>query len=83
MKRFSLKSLLMLVTVVGLFFGYSQWRRHRIIQEADEINRQGILTAELPNEFIDMIWQRQPRTGKGPRYGDYIKSIDPGDGRVS
>jgi hypothetical protein len=82
MKRFSLKFLFAASTVLIVFLGYSQWRRQSIRQEVDEINRRGVLTAELPNEFVDLIWQRQPRIGKGPRYGDYIRSIDPGDGRV-
>jgi hypothetical protein len=35
--RFSLKALLILVTAVGLFFGYAQWRRLQLLEECDEL----------------------------------------------
>lgn len=67
MKRFSLRALLILVTVVGLFLGYSQWRRQRMIRRCQWYASQGYFL-DLPNDIRDWIWQRMPRHGRMSAY---------------
>jgi hypothetical protein len=74
MKRFSLRALLILVTAMALFLGYSQWWRHSIRTLVKELGTIGVdiayrpppmVSAEtgvLPNEFRDELWQRAPTT---------------------
>ena len=57
--RFSLSFLLVIVTLVALFFGYSQYRRQRISRAHAELKTHGISGNEY-NEWRDLIWQRPP-----------------------
>lgn len=40
--RFSLSTLLLVVTGVGLFFGYANWRRVSILRESKELEARGV-----------------------------------------
>jgi hypothetical protein len=75
MKRFSLKSLLILVTVVGLFFGYSQWRGNRIRSECSDLEQKGIVIF-LPSEKRDYLWQRLPTDAKFTTVMSYTDTMD-------
>jgi len=57
--RFSLKALLILVTAIVLFCGYSQWRRQDILKECEYFKSQDIEII-VPNGWSDYIWQRRP-----------------------
>jgi hypothetical protein len=59
MRRFSLKAMLLLVTAIGLFLGYSQWRRQRMLAECRELQAKGAIVL-LPSGFLDYFWQRRP-----------------------
>jgi hypothetical protein len=57
--RFSLKALLILVTVLGLFLGYSQRHRRAILSEAVYLRGQGIELV-VPGAWSDWLWQSKP-----------------------
>jgi hypothetical protein len=59
MKRFSLRALLILVTALGLFCGYSQWRRHHLLRTCSMLEQRGI-SIQLPSSWQDRVWQRLP-----------------------
>jgi hypothetical protein len=63
MKRYSLKAMLILVTVVGLFLGYSQWRRRSILRQVSEL-RSFWARVDVPDDWIDVVWQRRPSKGR-------------------
>jgi hypothetical protein len=56
--RFSLKTLLILVTALGLLLGYSQNRRRRMMRECELLREAGFYV-ELPRDFRDRLWQRK------------------------
>jgi len=57
--RFRLRHILIATALVGSFFGYSAFRRHRILNECELIRKQNV-NIELPNQLIDGLWQRPP-----------------------
>ena len=73
--RFSLRTVFVLVTVVILLIGFSQWRRRYIRREMSELGKNGVdicyrpppmftaATGVLPDDLRDKIWQRAPTTG--------------------
>ncbi len=67
MKRFSLNTLLILITAVAVFLGYSQWRRQQIIAACESLETEGVYIS-LPNERRDRIWQRPPTDGEVIRF---------------
>jgi hypothetical protein len=58
--RFSLTSLLIVSTAIVLFLGYSQWRRQLILRRVDELTTRTYASVEVPNNWIDLVWQRRP-----------------------
>lgn len=60
--RFSVLGLFLLISVVALFLGYSQWRRRNILQQVEEIKQLGG-DVPLPNGHFDYLWQRLPDEG--------------------
>ncbi len=61
--RFSLKAILLLVTFLAVFLGYSQCRRQNILRQVKEIEQLGGQVT-LPNELRDYLWQRYPTKGQ-------------------
>jgi hypothetical protein len=59
MKRFSLKFLFAVITLLIVFLGYSQWRRRDIRAKCAFLNGQG-LRVDVPSEWQDRVWQRTP-----------------------
>jgi hypothetical protein len=59
MKRFSLKFLFVITTVLIVFLGYSQSRRRDILWECQLMSNYGVQFV-LPNSSFDMVWQRKP-----------------------
>jgi hypothetical protein len=57
--RFSLRLLILLVTAVGLFLGYSQYRRREIQKVCEGLKADGYVFA-VPQKWHDYIWQRKP-----------------------
>jgi hypothetical protein len=41
-KRFALSTLLLVMLLVSLVFGYAQWRRQRLISEAQSLAAEGV-----------------------------------------
>jgi hypothetical protein len=60
--RISLRSLLLIVTAIGLFLGYSQHRRRAILNASNELKDFGYMFA-VPDRWRDRLWQRRPVTG--------------------
>ena len=59
--RFSLRGLILAVTAIGLFLGYSQYRRQEILKAYKELHDYGYSSfAGVPNAWHDHLWQRQP-----------------------
>ena len=58
--RISLRSLILLVTVVGLYLGFNAWRRQRILDKAEYFARYDIELI-VPSSWHDYFWQRHPR----------------------
>lgn len=58
--RFSLKALLIVVTGLALFCGYSHCRRQEILRKVNELETLSGGTVEVPNEWQDLLWQRHP-----------------------
>jgi hypothetical protein len=58
--RFSLKALLILVTVLVLFLGYSQSRRKQIRRDAEAMHEELPVAINVPDGFFDLVWQRRP-----------------------
>jgi hypothetical protein len=63
MKRFSLKFLFTAITVLIVFFGFSQARRRAILREASELSERRA-AVEVPHGWIDVVWQRRPSVGR-------------------
>jgi hypothetical protein len=59
MKRFSLKFLFAVTTVLIVFLGYSQWRRQWMIKQCEFLREEGVYV-DLPNDTWDFVWQRRP-----------------------
>jgi hypothetical protein len=60
--RFSLKAMLLLVTALGVFLGYNQWRRRGILDLSKQLDGEGYFVT-VPSEWSDYIWQRNPFVG--------------------
>lgn len=56
--RFNLRLLFVVATLLIVFFGYSQLRRKRILDTAEQLKAEGYFFA-VPNSWIDRIWQRK------------------------
>ncbi len=52
-KRFALSTLLLVMLLVSLVFGYAQWRRQRLVREAQSLAEQG---AYLTNFRSGWFW---------------------------
>lgn len=54
MIRFRLSTMLLLITLIGLWLGYAHWRRYSILQEDKELEADGVrlLWATKPSETI-------------------------------
>ena len=57
--RYRLSTMLLLVTLAGLFLGYAHWRRSAILRESSELETMGVtlLWTEQPS---DKIWPLVP-----------------------
>jgi hypothetical protein len=51
--------MLILITALAIFFGYSQSRRRQIFQASKELEKYGYIV-DLPNDWRDYIWQGEP-----------------------
>lgn len=58
--KFSLRNLILFVTVAGLYLGYSQARRHSSLGVAHTLDEFGYVV-NTPDSLCDLIWQRSPR----------------------
>jgi hypothetical protein len=63
MKRFGLKAMLLVVTVLGLFLGYNQSRRRDILRECKPLRDLGARIL-VPSDFVDYFWQRRPKSAE-------------------
>jgi hypothetical protein len=57
--KFSLRGLILFMTAVGLFLGYSQYRRHCLREECARITDEDFHVS-MPDGWIDHVWQRPP-----------------------
>jgi hypothetical protein len=57
--KFSLRALILIVTALAAFFGYSQYRRLSIRRECEALSQMGVKVA-LQNDLRDQLWQRVP-----------------------
>jgi hypothetical protein len=60
--RFSLRHLILAVSVVGLFLGISHARRREIHATAQKLHQEGYQLA-VANRWRDVLWQRKPIVG--------------------
>jgi hypothetical protein len=60
--KFSLRLLILLVTALGLFLGYSQYRRREILKVCVELEKANYAFV-VPSKWHDLIWQRRPIIG--------------------
>ena len=61
--RISLRGLLILVTAIVLFMGWSQYRRRTILEQSKDLKEDGYVFA-VPDTWYDaVIWQRKPSVG--------------------
>lgn len=51
-KRFALSTLLLVMLLVSLVFGYAQWRRQWLIAEVDRLKSEGVEMAELSSNWF-------------------------------
>jgi hypothetical protein len=61
--RFNLRTAFVLSTVVILLIGFSQWRRRSILKQVEEV-RELAGEVNLPDSYIDYLWQRRPTSGR-------------------
>jgi hypothetical protein len=61
--KFSLRGLILLVTAVGLFLGYSQYRRREILSVCVELSEHGYVFPVKDEWFDRYVWQRKPLAG--------------------
>lgn len=59
MKRFSLRTLLIVATLLAVFVGYSQHRRRTILRECEALKAEQV-QFHLPATWTDALWQRVP-----------------------
>jgi hypothetical protein len=67
--RISLRGLILLVTCLSLFLGYSQYGRNEILKACAELKRDKFIFS-VPNEWYDRFWQRKPLVGTIGRLGN-------------
>ncbi len=60
--RFSLRLLIVLVSALALFLGYSQYRRREILNVCAELQAEGYVFP-IPDAWHDRLWQRKPVVG--------------------
>jgi hypothetical protein len=72
MKRFSLKFLFAVSTVLIVFLGYSQWRRHKILSLCRVLAKREV-TLEVPAEWRDYVWQRVPSSASAEHCEFFLK----------
>ena len=65
--RFTLRSLLIIVTLAAALLGYAQWRRHRIMREARELRSEGF-TLLWEDTWANWIWPVVPKKAKFEYY---------------
>ena len=58
--KFSLRNLILFVTIAGVYLGYSQARRHASRGVAHTLDEFGYVV-NTPDRLCDVIWQRSPR----------------------
>lgn len=58
--KFSLRNLILFVTIAGVYLGYSQARRHSSLGVAQTLDEFGYVV-NTPDSLCDLIWQRSPR----------------------
>src|SRR5687768_8697088 len=62
--RFSLRLLIVLVSALALFMGYSQYRRREILKVVAELKAEGYVFP-VPDEWFDrLVWQRKPTVAR-------------------
>jgi hypothetical protein len=61
--RFSIRGLLILVTAIVLFLGFSQYRRREILKVAAQLKDEGYVF-EVPDSWHDRIFQRKPTVAR-------------------
>jgi hypothetical protein len=73
--RFNLRTLLIAIALVALFFGYAQWRRQSLLREAKELEAMGF-TLLWQDTWKDRIWPVVPKNAKFEYYsvpGDNLR----------
>src|SRR5215207_10846860 len=60
--RFSLRLLILLMGCTCLYLGARQWRK-RTVQELSAQLESEKFGFYVPDEFVDRLWQRNPRVG--------------------
>ena len=58
--KFSLRNLILFVTMAGVYLGYSQARRHSSLGVAQTLDEFGYVV-DTPDRLCDLVWQRSPR----------------------
>ena len=59
MKRFSLQAMLIVATLLAIYFGFSQHRRRAILSECEALKAEQVQFV-LPDSLTDKFWQRAP-----------------------
>jgi hypothetical protein len=73
--RFSLRLLIVLVSAIALFLGYSQWRRREILKLCDQL-KQERYSFTVPDDWRDRwLWQRKPTVAKVQYVPDYDQEV--------
>jgi hypothetical protein len=65
--RFNLRTLLIIIALVGAFLGYAQWRRQAIMAEARALESQGF-TLLWQDSSMGWIWPVVPKEAKYEYY---------------
>ena len=58
--RFNLRTLLIAIALVAIFFGYAQWRRQTMLREAKELEAMGF-TLLWQDTWTAWIWPEVPK----------------------
>jgi hypothetical protein len=57
--RYRLSALLLFTSALVAFFGFSQWRKNRIVEKSAYFKQYGVRIV-MPDSAIDSLWQRNP-----------------------
>jgi hypothetical protein len=68
--RFSIRGLLVLVTAIVLFLGFSQYRRREILKVVADLKSDDYVFPVKDNWFDRYVWQRKPIAGTIAQGGD-------------